>query len=70
MIAEGKLEAGRLEEAVQSWQLALDDYPHVQSGRAGDRFRAMLSAVQPHSRNPYVRELAERARPLATSRLI
>ncbi len=70
MLAEWKLEAGRLEEAVQTWHLALDDYPHVQSGRADDRFRAMLSALRPHARNPHVRELTERARPLATARRI
>lgn len=70
MLAEWKLETGRLEEAVQTWQLALDDYPHVQSGRADDRFRAMVSAIQPHGRNPYIRELAERARPMATGRPI
>ncbi|MCP9988108.1 tetratricopeptide repeat protein [Streptomyces sudanensis] len=70
MLAEWKLEAGRLEEAVQTWHLALDDYPHVQSGRTDDRFRAMLSALRPHARNPHVRELSERARPLATARRI
>ncbi|MFI8459151.1 tol-pal system YbgF family protein [Kitasatospora sp. NPDC085464] len=65
MLAEWQLEAGRLEEAVQSWTLALDDYPHVQSGRADDRFRTMLSATKPHRRNPHVRELLDRARPIA-----
>ncbi|WP_225826042.1 tetratricopeptide repeat protein [Streptomyces naphthomycinicus] len=70
MLAEWKLEAGHLEEAVQTWHLALDDYPHVQSGRADDRFRAMLSALRPHARNPYARELTERARPLAAARRV
>ncbi|MBO1418576.1 lipopolysaccharide assembly protein LapB [Streptomyces sp. FH025] len=65
MLAEWQLEAGRLEEAVQNWHLALDDFPHVQSGRADDRFRTMLSATQPHHRNPHVRELLERARQIA-----
>ncbi|WP_234327106.1 tetratricopeptide repeat protein [Streptomyces sp. NRRL WC-3742] len=65
MIAEWQLEAGRLEEAVQNWHLALDDFPHVQSGRADDRFRRMLSTTRPHRRNPHVRELLERARPIA-----
>ncbi|MFE4971274.1 tetratricopeptide repeat protein [Kitasatospora sp. NPDC056651] len=65
MLAEWQLEAGRLEEAVQGWNLALDDFPHVQSGRADDRFRAMLSATRPHRRNPHVRELLDRSRPIA-----
>ncbi|MFG2916306.1 tetratricopeptide repeat protein [Kitasatospora sp. NPDC048298] len=65
MLAEWQLEAGRLEEAVQNWHLALDDFPHVQSGRADDRFRTMLSAAQPYRRNPHIRELLDRARPIA-----
>ncbi|MEU4120040.1 tetratricopeptide repeat protein [Kitasatospora sp. NPDC028055] len=70
MLAEWQLEAGRLEEAVQNWHRALDDYPAVQSGRADDRFRSMLAATRPHRRNPHVRDLLERARPMATSRRI
>ncbi|MFJ7247957.1 tetratricopeptide repeat protein [Kitasatospora sp. NPDC098652] len=70
MLAEWQLEAGRLEEAVQNWNRALDDYPAVQSGRADDRFRSMLAATRPHRRNPHVRDLLERARPMATSRRI
>lgn len=64
MLAEWQLEAGQLEEAVQNWHRAVDDFPHVQSGRADDRFRAMLSATRPHRRNPHVRELLDRARPI------
>jgi hypothetical protein len=63
MLAEWQLEVGRLEEAVQNWNLALDDFPYVQSGRADDRLRTMLTATQVHRRNPHVRELLERARP-------
>lgn len=68
MLAEWQVEAGRVEEALQNWHLALDDYPLVQSGRADDRFRAMAVAVRPHGRNPHVRELLERARPMAGAR--
>ncbi|MER6361654.1 tetratricopeptide repeat protein [Kitasatospora sp. NPDC001527] len=64
MLAEWQVEVGRLEEAVQNWHLALDDYPQVQSGRADDRFRAMVVATRSHARNPRVRELLERARPM------
>ncbi|MFF7634670.1 tetratricopeptide repeat protein [Kitasatospora sp. NPDC008050] len=69
MLAEWKLEAGLLEEAVQTWHLALDDYPHVQSGRADDRFRAMLAAIRPHARNSRARDLFERAQPMAAAQL-
>ncbi|WP_244215484.1 tetratricopeptide repeat protein [Kitasatospora purpeofusca] len=65
MLAEWQVEAGRVEEAVQNWHLALDDYPQVQSGRADDRFRAMVAAVRPHRRDARVRGLLERARPMA-----
>jgi tetratricopeptide (TPR) repeat protein len=65
MLAEWQLDVGRLEEAVQNWNLALDDFPYVQSGRADDRFRVMLTATRPHRRSPHVRELRERASPLA-----
>ncbi|MFF4450014.1 hypothetical protein [Streptomyces sp. NPDC001502] len=67
MFGEWKLQAGRLEEACREWHGALDDYPHVQSGRADDRFRVMIAAIKPHLKNPYARELYERARPLAHS---
>ncbi|MFJ8472871.1 tetratricopeptide repeat protein [Kitasatospora sp. NPDC094011] len=70
MLAEWKLQAGRLEEACADWHRALDDYPTIQSGRADDRFRTMLSAIRPHRRNPRVRELLERAHPLAAGRRI
>ncbi|MFF7457254.1 tetratricopeptide repeat protein [Kitasatospora sp. NPDC008115] len=69
MLAEWQLEVGRLEEAVQNWHLALDDYPQVQSGRADDRFRAMIAATRPHGRNVRVRELLERTRPMGAGRV-
>ncbi|WP_344329745.1 tetratricopeptide repeat protein [Kitasatospora putterlickiae] len=68
MLAEWQVEVGRLEEAVRNWHLALDDYPQVRSGRADDRFRAMMGATRPHGRNPRVRELLDRARPMAGAR--
>lgn len=64
MLAERKLQVGRLEEACVGWHRVLDDYPHVQSGRCDDRVRAMLSAIRPHQKNAHARELYERARPM------
>ncbi|MED7952862.1 tetratricopeptide repeat protein [Streptomyces sp. BE303] len=68
MLAEWQVEAGRLEEGVRNWHLALDDYPQVQSGRADDRFRAMVVATKPHTRNHHVRELLDRAGSMAAGR--
>ncbi|MER7044779.1 tetratricopeptide repeat protein [Streptomyces jumonjinensis] len=65
MLAERKLQVGRLEEACADWERMLDDYQHVQSGRCDDRYRSMMSAIRPHMRNQHVRNLYERARPLA-----
>ncbi|MFJ7204497.1 transcriptional regulator [Streptomyces sp. NPDC098789] len=64
MIAERKLQVGRLEEACADWHRVLDDYPHVQSGRCDDRVRIMLSALAPHRGNGHARELYERGRPM------
>lgn len=66
-LAERKLRLGRLEEACVDWHGMLDDYAHVRSGRCDDRYRAMVSAIRPHLRNRYARELYERALPLAPS---
>ncbi|MEW2632026.1 tetratricopeptide repeat protein [Streptomyces sp. NPDC048389] len=65
-LAERKLRLGRLEEACGGWHRMLDDYAHVQSGRCDDRYRAMMSAIRPHTRNRHARELYERALPLTT----
>ncbi|MCZ2523753.1 tetratricopeptide repeat protein [Streptomyces sp. NPDC059506] len=69
MLAERKLETGLLEEACSDWNRALDDYPHVQSGRCDDRFRAMLAAIRPHLKNRHARALYERARTTAPAQV-
>ncbi|MCX4669643.1 tetratricopeptide repeat protein [Streptomyces sp. NBC_01381] len=69
LLAERKLEVGRLEEACGHWHQMLDEYPHVQSGRCDDRYRAMLAAVRPYARNAFARDLYDRARTIkATAR--
>ncbi|MGP4088810.1 maleylpyruvate isomerase N-terminal domain-containing protein [Streptomyces sp. KR55] len=52
LLAERKLEIGHLDEACADWQRALDDFPHVQSGRCDDRFRAMLAALRRTATTP------------------
>ncbi len=64
-LAERQLQLGHLEAACQTWNLALDDYPEVHSGRADDRIRAMSTHIRPYLRNAAARDLHERARRLA-----
>ncbi|ARH92821.1 MULTISPECIES: transcriptional regulator [Streptomyces] len=61
-LAERQLEVGHLEAACATWNLALDDYPLVQSGRADQRMQKMLKLIRPHLKNHAARELHERAR--------
>ncbi|GAA0489512.1 tetratricopeptide repeat protein [Streptomyces sp. NPDC046215] len=69
-LAERQWELGHLEAACRTWKLALDDYPHVQSGRADDRIRAMHARIRPHLKNRAARELHERARLVTPAALI
>ncbi|MVO86497.1 transcriptional regulator [Streptomyces sp. p1417] len=62
LLAERKLEVGRLEEACGHWRQMLDEYPHVQSGRCDDRFKSMLVALSPFRRHPHARDLYDRGR--------
>ncbi|MGW1275507.1 tetratricopeptide repeat protein [Streptomyces tsukubensis] len=62
LLAERKLQAGRLEDACQSWHAVLNEYPFVQSGRCDDRFTAMVAALRPHRNNSDARSVLDRAR--------
>ncbi|WP_405807526.1 tetratricopeptide repeat protein [Streptomyces sp. NBC_00210] len=70
LLAERQLEIGHLEAACATWNLALDDYPKVQSGRADDRVKTMLSLIRPHLKTAAARELHDRARAVAPSALV
>ncbi|MFF0064199.1 tetratricopeptide repeat protein [Streptomyces sp. NPDC005279] len=70
LLAERQLEIGHLEAACVTWNLALDDYPMVQSGRADDRVKTMFSLIRPHLRNAAARDLHDRARTLAPPALV
>lgn len=61
-LAERQLDIGHLEAACQTWTLALDDYPSLQSGRADDRIKTMHSRIRPYLKNHAARDLFERAR--------
>ncbi|MFJ3906154.1 tetratricopeptide repeat protein [Streptomyces sp. NPDC090025] len=62
LLAERKLEIGRLDEACVDWNRMLDDYPRVQSGRCDDRYRAMMAALRPYTKNVHAKHVWERAR--------
>jgi tetratricopeptide (TPR) repeat protein len=66
-VAERQMRLGHLEEASATWHSALDEYPHVQSGRVDDRIRTMVSLIRPHLRNRTARDLHDRARTVAPS---
>ncbi|MET8884467.1 tetratricopeptide repeat protein [Streptomyces rubiginosohelvolus] len=69
-LAERQLEIGHLEAACATWNLALDDYPMVQSGRADDRIKAMLALIRPHRKNAQAGALYERARTVVRPALL
>lgn len=70
LLAERQLEIGHLEAACATWNLALDDYPMVQSGRADDRVKTMFSVIRPHLKTAAARDLHDRARTVAPSALV
>ncbi|MFF3243250.1 tetratricopeptide repeat protein [Streptomyces sp. NPDC002870] len=70
LLAERQLEIGHLEAACATWNLALDDYPMVQSGRADDRVKTMFSLIRPHLKTAAARDLHDRARTVAPSALV
>ncbi|MFF4188707.1 tetratricopeptide repeat protein [Streptomyces sp. NPDC001691] len=69
LLAEHQLQVGHLEAACQTWHLALDDYPLVQSGRADDRMARMFALLRPYLKNATARDLYERAHTVVPSRL-
>lgn len=62
LTAERQLAVGHLEAACETWSLALDDYPVVQSGRCDERMREMVQRLTPHAANRQARAILERAR--------
>ncbi|WP_149827915.1 tetratricopeptide repeat protein [Streptomyces tailanensis] len=62
ILAERQLSIGHLEAACATWNLALDDYPLVQSGRAEQRVQKMFKLIRSYLGNLTARELYERAR--------
>ncbi|MEU6486755.1 tetratricopeptide repeat protein [Streptomyces sp. NPDC046887] len=70
ILAERQLSIGHLEAACQTWALALDDYPLVNSGRIDQRMTDMFHLIRPHIRNHEAQALYERARTVVHPELI
>ncbi|MBS2550067.1 hypothetical protein KGQ19_24685 [Catenulispora sp. NL8] len=60
-LAELQLSSGHMEEATATWHRFLDDYPRLVSLRATTALFEMRTRLRPHSGNPAVRPLLERA---------
>ncbi|MFF2716993.1 tetratricopeptide repeat protein [Streptomyces sp. NPDC058011] len=70
ILAERQLATGHLKAACQTWGLALDDYPQVNSGRIDKRMTDMFTLIRPHIRNHDAQALYERARETVRPELI
>lgn len=70
ILAERQLAIGHLEAACSSWQLALDDYPQVNSGRIDKRITDMFNLIAPHLKNRDAQALNERARTIVRPELV
>jgi tetratricopeptide (TPR) repeat protein len=60
-LAELQLAVGHLDEAVETWHRFLDDYPYLRSRRVATALHALRRNIRPHTRNPAVRALMQRA---------
>ncbi|MFB9520252.1 tetratricopeptide repeat protein [Streptomyces cremeus] len=70
ILAERQFSIGHLEAACGTWGRALDDYPHVNSGRIDKRITDMFTLIQPHLKNHNAQELYDRARTIVRPELI
>ncbi|WNF26414.1 tetratricopeptide repeat protein [Streptomyces sp. C11-1] len=70
ILAERQLAVGHLEAACQTWGLALDDYPLVNSGRIDKRMTGMFNLIRPHARNHDAQALYQRARETVRPELV
>ncbi|REF00420.1 tetratricopeptide repeat protein [Thermomonospora umbrina] len=59
-LAELHLRLGHLDQAVHTWHLFLDDYPHLSSARVTSALQNMKAQLRPHSGNAGARHLLAR----------
>jgi tetratricopeptide (TPR) repeat protein len=60
-LAELHLAQGHLDQAITPWHAFLDDYPHLNSGRATTALKTLRSQLRPHATNPAAKHLLARA---------
>ena len=60
-LADLQLYAGHLDRAICTWHRFLDDYPHLDSGRATAALHTLRSRIRPYARNPAAGILLQRA---------
>jgi tetratricopeptide (TPR) repeat protein len=60
-LAELHLGQGHLDLATATWQGFLDDYPHLQCGRADTALTTMRARLRPHQRNTAAKAVLQRA---------
>jgi hypothetical protein len=63
-LAEARLRAGKVDEAVNAGQQALDVTDGLNSARSTAHIRSVCREMRPHTGVPEVREFLERARGL------
>ncbi|MCX5421009.1 hypothetical protein [Streptomyces sp. NBC_00078] len=68
LLAQRQLRVGHLDAACESWSRFLDEYEHVSSNRGDDHFRTMSTELRRHPTARPVRELARRARDVASAK--
>lgn len=61
LLAELELSTGRLDEAIETWHRFLDDYAHLDSGRATSALRKLRARIRPHTKNLAARAVLQRA---------
>ncbi|UUN29689.1 hypothetical protein [Streptomyces sp. FIT100] len=68
-LAQKHLHLGHLDASCDTWQLFLDDYPHLGSGKADDALRTLRRQLAPHRRYPPAEVILTRAYTLTSRRL-
>lgn len=59
-LAELQIRDGRLDQACDTWDRFLNDYPHLRSRRADTAFATLRANIRTHQKNPTVRALSQR----------
>ncbi|MGC7101093.1 tetratricopeptide repeat protein [Amycolatopsis lurida] len=66
-LAELQIRDGRLDQACDTWDSFLNDYPHLRSRRADTAFATLRANIRTHQKSPTVRALSQRVAVMATT---